>query len=395
MTGELPRRLRLGIQLGKDPFREGGLVAAAVMPGSFAAGAGVLPGDVVRAIGATRITGAPALREALRREAANDAIALEVARGDVVRHVSGVAVRVAAETFEGGTVRYATLARPDARLRVLVTVPAAADERPLPAVVLLPGIACNSLDWGGTALPPLGAILHELTRRGVATVRLERRGLGDSEGPPAASVDFQTEVDDLRALVAPAQLGALGIDPERVVLFGHSVGGMMLPLVARTGAGRPRAAIVAGSSRRPWTECVASSTRRQVLLRGGTEAEASAEVARETEAIRSAPLADELFGRTVAFSRQLQNAQIGEAFDRLTCPLLVVQGEYDWVVGEDEGALLVQGRTGAELVVPAGMDHSFGVHGSLAESLAEYGRGRYAPAVGETLAAFVARWVFP
>lgn len=387
---ELPRRLRLGIQLGKEPFRDGGLVAAAVMPGSFAAGAGVLPGDVVRAIGAVPIPDAVALRAALRRESAADEIALEVARAGVVRRVRGKAVRVAVESFAGGSVRLATLARADARLRVLVTLPPG--EGPHPAVVFLQGIACNSIDYGGVSpLPALGELLHELTRHGLATLRLERRGLGDSEGPPAATIGFGTELDDLRALVEPAYLRALGCDPDRLALFGHSVGGMMLPSIAEHA--HPRAAIVAGSSRRVWTECVAGSTRRQVLLRGGTEAEAQAEVARETDAILNAAPDEVLFGRTVAFSRELQNANIGAAFDRLACPLLVVQGEHDWVVGEDEGRHLVARAPAAELWSVPGMDHSFGVHASLGESVAAYGKGRFEPTFAAGLARFVLRHI--
>lgn len=387
VTQPLPRRLRLGVQLAKVPFRDGGLVVAAVLPGSFAAGVGLLPGDVVTAIAGHPTADATQLRAALRG-AAGASIEVDVLRGGATRRASAPAVRVADEVVAAGSIHYATLARPGARLRVIATIPKG--DGPHPVIVFLQGIACASLDFGGAPLTTIGALLHELTRRGIATVRLERRGLGDSEGGPCEALDFQTEVDDLRALVVPAMLATIPrIDVERVALFGHSIGGMMLPLVAPSAS--PRAAIVAGSSRRRWSECMAASTRRQIALRGGSPEDVEAAVSAETEAIVRAAPDDELFGRSGAFHGQLQNANIGDAFDRLTCPLLVVQGEYDWVVAEDEAQRFVAARPGVEVVVPSKMDHSFGVHASLEESLAAYGKGTFDPAVANAIVEFLAR----
>ncbi len=347
------------------------------MPGSMAAAAGVLPGDVVTSIAGAPVTDASALRAALRADGAD--VVIEYARAGAARRATVSAIRVGEERLDGGRVEYGAIASGGVRLRTIATIPAGAG--PHPVVVFLQGIACASIDFAGTAVPPVGALLHELTRLGLATLRLERRGLGDSEGGPCEVLDFETELADLRAALAE-------VDPTRLVLFGHSIGGMMLPLLADSSP--PRAAIVFGTSSVRWSDCMAASTRRQLALRG-TEPEAiDREVAAEAEAIARAAPDEILFGRSGAFHGQLQNARIEEAYGRLRCPLLVVQGEHDWVVGEDESRALAA-RPGAELFVAPGMDHAFGCHPSRAASLEHFGKGTFDPALAARIEEFVRR----
>lgn len=75
-----------------------------------------------------------------------------------------------------------------AKRRVIITRPRHAGKHP--AVLLIGGIGCYSLD--GILRPPelhdaYATLLASLTRAGYATMRVEKSGMGDSEGPPCAT----------------------------------------------------------------------------------------------------------------------------------------------------------------------------------------------------------------
>jgi uncharacterized protein len=70
-----------------------------------------------------------------------------------------------------------------------------------------------------------------LTRSGVAVLRVDKRGAGQSTGP---SVDYSTIVDlagDVQASVSFMRRRA-EIDPEKIGLLGHSEGAILAPMVA-------------------------------------------------------------------------------------------------------------------------------------------------------------------
>ena len=118
-----------------------------------------------------------------------------------------------------------------------LTVPAHRAGTRLPAAVLITGSGAQDRD---EAIPSFGPyhpfreIADTLSRRGIAVLRLDDRGIGgSSQGPPSAtSADF---ADDIRAAMAFVRARA-DVDPGRVALVGHSEGGMIAPMIAATDA---------------------------------------------------------------------------------------------------------------------------------------------------------------
>ncbi len=100
-----------------------------------------------------------------------------------------------------------------------------------PALFFIQGIGLYSID---NPVGPLGShkiIVDDFARRGFVTLRVDKPGCGDSEGGPARDVDFDTELDGYRQ--ALKMLKARGdVDTDRVFIFGHSMGGVMAPLLA-------------------------------------------------------------------------------------------------------------------------------------------------------------------
>jgi uncharacterized protein len=101
---------------------------------------------------------------------------------------------------------------------------------PFKAVVLVSGSGPNNRNEELLNHRPFLVLADALTRRDIATLRYDKRGVGQSTGDysAATSVDF---ADDARAAAEFLRSGS-GIPVSSVGLVGHSEGGLIAPMVA-------------------------------------------------------------------------------------------------------------------------------------------------------------------
>lgn len=178
-------------------------------------------------------------------------------------------------TFENGDVTLAgTLTLPDR-------------QGPHPAVVLISGSGPQNRDEEIASIPdyePFQVIADHLTRHGIAVLRYDDRGVGESTGNhwTATSADFAADAEaGLAFLRRRAE-----IDPEQVGLLGHSEGGIIAPMIA---ARNPNVAFIislAGTAV-PGYDVLLVQNERILRASGATEQEVEAGIA---EARRSMDL---------------------------------------------------------------------------------------------------------
>jgi pimeloyl-ACP methyl ester carboxylesterase len=99
-----------------------------------------------------------------------------------------------------------------------------------PVVLMITGSGPQNRDEELLGHKPFWIIADYLTRRGVAVLRVDDRGVGKSTGKfdNATSADFATDV-----LAGIAYLKTRKeIDPKQIGLIGHSEGGLIAPMVA-------------------------------------------------------------------------------------------------------------------------------------------------------------------
>lgn len=120
---------------------------------------------------------------------------------------------------------------------------------PVPAVVLVHGSGPQDRDQTIGPNAPLRDIAYGLAARGVAVLRYDKRSLAH----PQAFQGEDWTVDDEATDDAVAAVAALraqpGIDPARVFVFGHSLGGLLGPRIAQR-ADAAGAILFAAPSRR-------------------------------------------------------------------------------------------------------------------------------------------------
>lgn len=109
-----------------------------------------------------------------------------------------------------------------------LTIPEGAG--PFPAVVLISGSGAQDRDETLLGHKPFLVIADYLSRHGIAVLRFDDRGVGQSGGnhATATSADFATDVAAGIAFLKTRR----EIDPTRIGLIGHSEGGLIAPIVA-------------------------------------------------------------------------------------------------------------------------------------------------------------------
>jgi dienelactone hydrolase len=129
-----------------------------------------------------------------------------------------------------------------------LTRPAGAPAR-MPVVVTISGSGQQERDERLPMLPAYAffrEVADTLGRRGVAVLRYDDRGTGASGGREtlarATSADF---ADDARAVVAWLRTRP-DVDQDRILLAGHSEGGLIAPLLAATDSALRGVALLAG-----------------------------------------------------------------------------------------------------------------------------------------------------
>jgi pimeloyl-ACP methyl ester carboxylesterase len=412
----LPRRASIGLGLG---MVDGQMVIGSVKPSGAADRAGVQVGDVLLAINDAKVVASGDLSNAMRGRKGGQSVTLLIRRGDEDRTISVTLDAVEPELVDGSAVTYSSVVVPGGyRLRTIITEPTdsaiASPDGRHPAFLYVQGIYCASLDRPSNPNSVDTKLVHAMAKAGFVTIRVDKPGLGDSEGPACGEIGFETELDGYKA--ALRQLASLpSVDPDRIYLFGHSMGGVMMPYLTREVP--VRGSIVYGTLTRTWLEYQLENTRRQMTLMGATPAEINDAVQGEAKTsamilidgktlgdvwerypeLRSDdPMVDatHIASRHVRFFKDLQDLNLARAWEESTGDVLAIHGEYDWVTDASDHAMIaeiVNGRSpGAGTHVElAKADHGFTTHATLEDSLSAMGKGTW----DQNLLSTVLEWI--
>ncbi len=410
-TGPLPRRSFLGLQLESARAAPGadGVRVVNVFHASAASRADVRVGDRLLAIDGSTVSDAARAAEAARRVRSGERVAFRVERDGRPIHLEGEAPAFPVERMDEGEVLLAHVSVGASRLRTVYAIPHGEERHP--AILYLQGVRAESCEVPFHPASALFRLVRSWVRAGFVVMRVERSGVGDSEGPSPRTTDLGVELDGYAAALADLQ-GFEGVASDRVFLFGHSLGGMVAPLVAnaRSVAG----VTVFGTSARRWHDCTIESARRQRILSGLRGGALDEEMARRTELgvkiyregatpadvfARCPDLSslqshdcegDTLYGRHVRFFQQLEAVDLAAAWRTVGAKVQIAHGAYDWICSEEE-AREIASAVGSE----AGLDvlhrigHDMLAHDSLEASFRSAERGQWDGQVADATRAWL------
>lgn len=224
---------------------------------------------------------------------------------------------------------------PGVRLSGTLTLPQG--EGPVPAAILISGSGPQDRDETLFGHKPFLVWADALTRRGIAVLRYDDRGFGQSTGDfgSSTSADFATDAAAaLRFLAARSD-----IDGKRIGLIGHSEGGLIAPLVAVESGEVAWVVMLAGSAV-SGTEILQEQQRRLALAAGAPPAQV--ETANQAQrAVLAAVAENARDGETAAasvtallISMGMPEAQARESAASVTTPW------YRWFVAHDPAETL-------------------------------------------------------
>jgi pimeloyl-ACP methyl ester carboxylesterase len=252
------------------------------------------------------------------------------------------------------------------------------------AVVLIHGSGPQDRDETTGANRPFRDFAAGLAAKGVAVLRYEKRTFGANRASlrDSNSLTLDEEaVDDAVAAVKLA-LSTREIDPERVFVAGHSLGGLVAALVA-TREPQVRGIILLAAPARPLEDLLLEQAEYLEGLSGTSKSatpgltlsqlkEAVARV-KGTDLARAQP--DQLpLGVPAAYWLSLRGVLPVERVNALQKPTLLVQGDRDYQVTMKDFAIWQRALSGAPwatLRLLAGLNHLF-AEGTSASTPAEY-----------------------
>jgi len=157
-----------------------------------------------------------------------------------------------------------------------------AGERPFPAALFLHGSGPIDRDGNaqGMEMDAYRQLAHVLAEAGVASLRFDKRGVGESDG-----ISKTASRDDLLA-DARAALEALReqpeVDPTRCILVGHSEGAYLAPALAVEDPSVAGLVLLAGAAR-PLGEITRWQVETLLRLQGATDAQVEVALAQQDQ----------------------------------------------------------------------------------------------------------------
>jgi len=123
-----------------------------------------------------------------------------------------------------------TFANPSAKISLAATLTLPPGQGPFPASILLSDSGPNDRDESIAGHRPFLVFADHLTRKGIAVLRFDKRGIGKSTGDYASATteDFAADAQTAIAYLKTRK----EIDAKKIGLIGHSEGGLIAPLLA-------------------------------------------------------------------------------------------------------------------------------------------------------------------
>jgi len=210
---------------------------------------------------------------------------------------------------------------------------------PFPAVVLVHGSGPNDRDETIGPNKPFKDLAQGLASQGVAVLRYDKR----TKSYPQEALqikDFTAQEETIDDAVAAVEFlrRQPQVDPARVFVAGHSLGGYLAPRIAQADSNIAGMIILAGATR-PLEDLMVEQTRYILESDGSLSAQDQLQISQlqqQVDAVKAlagqSSGGEAILGAPASYWIDLKDYRPAELARGLTIPLLIAQGERDYQV---------------------------------------------------------------
>ena len=291
-------------------------------------------------------------------------------------------------------------------LNGLLTLPADV-ATPVPAVVFVHGSGASNMDEKVGKLTPFKDLAQGLARHGIASVRYDKRSFAHGFKmlrDKSLEVTVKTETIDDAILATELLKKDPRIDPERVFIIGHSMGGMLSPRIDAEGGNYRGLIIMAGSPRKleeiilDQNEAALRSTKGLVNWIVKKQVAKFAAIFDGMYELSDAEAKKRKMGggTTLYYFKEMGEHPASDYLTICDKPILILQGEKDFqATAEKDFAAykqLLAGKENVTFQLYENLSHAFvpSVYGDIMKAKQEYNVEQH---IGENVIADIANWI--
>ena len=206
-----------------------GLYLSQILPNGSLGEMGVPANTVLQKINGVDIKSFQDIQIALSGIKVGDDLTIHVFENGVQRTYTGFAKGKPKENNPHATVEYGVVRYDGNALRSFLYLPNGVKQPPV--VFFLQGYTCQSIEMRDNN--PAKQLINQWIEKGYAVYLVEKPGMGDSESDiPCMDIDFNQELLAFEKAYEALQQSPK-IDRQNIFLFGHSMGGIIAPLLAQ------------------------------------------------------------------------------------------------------------------------------------------------------------------
>jgi uncharacterized protein len=256
-TQALPRRACMGVFLHDTLGR---LMVDSVEKYTSLANTDIRKGDFILEVNEENMNNVLQYKKVVKEIIVPDEVRLKISRGGKEKIISTPTVGRSMDVYPYieevlGSVKYG-----EGELRKIIYKKS--KRKKAPGIFFIPGYNCGSIE----NFPSLydRALIEEWVEHGYMVYTVEKSGVGDSRNcKPCAEVDLQTDIELYQTAFQDFKKQE-AIDSNKLFIWGHSMGGIIAPLVAQHNS--VKGIMVYGTVYRPWSEFLLEMHRVQKPL---------------------------------------------------------------------------------------------------------------------------------
>lgn len=307
------------------------------------------------------------------------------------------------ETFKNASVIYDEVIYKDNVLRSILVTPKG--KKKMPVVYFLQGYTCGSVETVSDD-NPMKKLMNDWVNAGFAVYRVEKPSVGDSKGKKQCSeIGFKEELEAFEQGYKDLLKKKL-IDTENIFLFGHSMGGVIAPLLNEMKS--PKGIITYGTVGENWYDYMIDLYTIQPKHFGTSDAQIKEDnkvnlkfnkdlllnKLSGTEILKNKAYADffrgsasdfknnQYIGRHFNFWQELADVNIPKAWSKIKTNVLALYGEFDIQAinpkGSQKIAEIVTNNGGkGDFMLIKKADHGFVNFNSMQQNVETLDNGTY------------------